>query len=79
MTASTQEEIIQNTKTVVQGLDTLKSEHNSIHETLLRSLSILRDKNEEASLIEEKANLVEKSLENIELGIEEAQVSSIDR
>lgn len=72
--ASSQEEILQNTRTVVQGLEALKSEHNSIRNGLLQSLSVLKDRNEETSLIEGKALIVEKSLETIQLGIEEAQV-----
>lgn len=73
--ASSQEEILQNTKTVVQGLEALKSEHNSIRNGLLQSLSVLKERNEETSLIEGKTCIVEKSLEMIQLGIEEAQVN----
>uniref|UniRef100_A0A915JQZ6 Kinesin light chain n=1 Tax=Romanomermis culicivorax TaxID=13658 RepID=A0A915JQZ6_ROMCU len=72
--ASSQEEILQNTKTVVQGLEALKSEHHSIRNGLLQTLSVLKEKNEESSLIQEKAGIVDKSLEMIQLGIEEAQV-----
>ncbi|VDP05576.1 unnamed protein product [Soboliphyme baturini] len=55
MTALSQEEILQNTKTVVQGLDALKAEHTSIRNGLLHSLSILKESNEEANVVEEKA------------------------
>ncbi len=74
MTALNQEDILQNTKTVVQGLEALRQEHQTIQHTLLQSLSALRDKNEESTLIEEKAMIVEKSLEMIDLGMGEAQV-----
>ena len=42
--------------------------------TLTASLSALKEGKEEASLMEEKAAIVDKSLEMIQLGIEEAQV-----
>lgn len=74
MTALNQEDILQNTKTVVQGLEALRQEHQTIQHTLIQSLSALRDKNEESTLIEEKTMIVEKSLEMIDLGMGEAQV-----
>lgn len=74
MTALSQEDILQNTKTVVQGLEALKSEHHAIRNGLLQTSTVLKERNEEASFIEEKASIVEKSLEMIQLGIEEAQV-----
>lgn len=74
MTALSQEEILQNTRSVMQGLEALKSEHSSIQSTLNVSLGALKEKKEEATLIEEKASIVDKSLDMIQLGIEEAQV-----
>ncbi|KHJ41287.1 Rab5 binding protein [Trichuris suis] len=74
MTALSQEEILQNTKTVVQGLEALKSEHTAIRNGLLHSLSAVKERNEEARVIEEKANMLEKSYDMLQLGIEEAHV-----
>ncbi|KAJ7341190.1 hypothetical protein JRQ81_005015 [Phrynocephalus forsythii] len=68
-----QEEIISNTKLVMQGLEALKNEHNSILHSLLETIKCLK-KDEEANLVHEKANLLRKSMEMIELGLGEAQV-----
>uniref|UniRef100_A0A8B9RCJ3 Kinesin light chain n=1 Tax=Astyanax mexicanus TaxID=7994 RepID=A0A8B9RCJ3_ASTMX len=68
-----QEEIISNTKLVIQGLEALKSEHNSILHSLLETIKCLK-KDEEANLVHEKSNLLRKSVEMIELGLGEAQV-----
>uniref|UniRef100_A0A8C2G9S8 Kinesin light chain n=1 Tax=Cyprinus carpio TaxID=7962 RepID=A0A8C2G9S8_CYPCA len=69
----TQEEIISSTKLVIQGLEALKSEHNSILQSLVETIQCLK-KDEEASLVHEKSNLLRKSVEMIELGLGEAQV-----
>ncbi|XP_043915965.1 kinesin light chain 1-like isoform X3 [Protopterus annectens] len=69
----TQEEIISNTKLVIQGLEALKNEHNSILHSLLETIKCL-NKDEEANLVHEKSNLLRKSVEMIELGLGEAQV-----
>ncbi|XP_044867783.1 kinesin light chain 4 isoform X4 [Mauremys mutica] len=68
-----QEEIICNTKLVIQGLEALKNEHNSILHSLLETIKCLK-KDEEANLVHEKSNLLRKSVEMIELGLGEAQV-----
>ncbi len=73
--AQSQDEILGNTRTVVQGLEALRGEHVAIRATLLGSLGALRERNEEATLIEEKSAIVENSLQMIQLGIEEAQVA----
>lgn len=65
----TQDEIINNTKNVVRGLETLKSEHSS----LLTNLNLQDNKNTEIE--EAKAGLVQESLEKLELGLGEAQVN----
>ncbi|VDM51233.1 unnamed protein product [Toxocara canis] len=72
MTALSQEEILQSTRTVVQGLEALKEEHESIKGTLVNSIQGLSA--DESALIEEKALIVEKNLDMLRLGIEEAQV-----
>ncbi|XP_041044077.1 kinesin light chain 1-like [Carcharodon carcharias] len=68
-----QEDIISNTKVVMQGLEALKNEHNSILQSLLETINCLK-KDEEANLVHEKSNLIRKSVEMIELGLGEAQV-----
>ena len=77
MTALTQEEIISNTKTVVQGLDTLKNEHHQILNSLLSSMKTIKKENGDTNLVEEKTNILKKSQEMIELGLGEAQVSTV--
>ncbi|XP_071247261.1 kinesin light chain 1-like [Salvelinus alpinus] len=68
-----QEEIISNTKLVIQGLEALKNEHNSFLHSLLETIKCLK-KDEEANLVQEKSSLLRKSVEMIELGLGEAQV-----
>ncbi|KAL8611109.1 hypothetical protein ACOMHN_064399 [Nucella lapillus] len=74
MTALSQDEIVSNTKTVIQGLDTLKNEHHQILNSLLSSLKTIKKESGDTNLVEEKTNILKKSLETIELGISEAQV-----
>jgi hypothetical protein len=60
-----QEDILQSAKTVIQGLEALKNEHGKILENVLESMgSSTIDKNK----IEEKAGLLRKSMDMIELG-----------
>ncbi|XP_049321636.1 kinesin light chain 1-like [Astyanax mexicanus] len=68
-----QEEIISSTRLVIQGLDALKNEHNTILHSLVETIKCLA-KDEEASLVYEKSSLLRKSVEMIELGLAEAQV-----
>ncbi|XP_055496577.1 kinesin light chain 1 isoform X2 [Leucoraja erinacea] len=68
-----QEEIIGKTKQVIQGIEALKNEHNSILHSLLETLKCLK-KDDEMNLVEEKSNMIRKSLEMLELGLSEAQV-----
>ncbi|XP_067895102.1 kinesin light chain 1 isoform X3 [Heterodontus francisci] len=68
-----QEEIIGKTKQVIQGLEALKNEHNSILHSLLETLKCLK-KDDEMNLVEEKSSMIRKSLEMLELGLSEAQV-----
>jgi kinesin light chain len=72
MSGMTQEEILQSTRTVVQGLDALKEEHEVIRQKLLTTADVLT--NDERQLMEEKASIIDKNLDSIRLGIEEAQV-----
>lgn len=66
----TQEEIMINTKTVVQGLEALKNEHNSI----LNGLSAAAASETHQPLGTEKVGILRQSLDTIELGLGEAQV-----
>ncbi|XP_028967450.1 kinesin light chain [Galendromus occidentalis] len=69
MTAMNQDEIIANTKTVIQvGSETTKNEHNSI----LDGLATVQDANN--SVVDEKVTFLRRSLESLELGLGEAQV-----
>ncbi|XP_064784176.1 kinesin light chain 1-like isoform X8 [Oncorhynchus masou masou] len=68
-----QDEIISRTKQVIQGLEALKQEHNSILEGLLGTLHCLKQ-DDQGVLVEEKSLMIRKSLEMLELGLSEAQV-----
>ncbi|XP_023842497.1 kinesin light chain 1 isoform X1 [Salvelinus sp. IW2-2015] len=68
-----QDEIISRTKQVIQGLEALKQEHNSILEGLLGTLRCLKQE-DQGVLVEEKSLMIRKSLEMLELGLSEAQV-----
>lgn len=61
MTQMTQDEIVSNTKTVLQGLEALRVEHVS----LISGLGQTKN---------EKSDIVHKNIESIELGLGEAQV-----
>lgn len=74
MTALNQDEIVSNTRTVIQGLDTLKNDYQQILNSLLNSLNAIKKENGDTNLIEEKTNILQKSLETIELGLGEGQV-----
>lgn len=75
----TQEDVISNTKTVIQGLEALKNENNSLLngiKTSLKNAPPTGSSLDEANylLMQEKAAIIEKSISSIELGLSEAQV-----
>lgn len=72
-----QDEIISQTKQVIQGLEALKQEHHSILDGLLGTLRCLKQ-DEEGVLVEEKSHMIRKSLEMLELGLSEAQVGCVE-
>lgn len=78
MVSMSQEEIVSSTKTVIQGLEALKSENNSILNGLTSSLEAIRGSTSandpNVMLMEEKASIIQRSVESIELGLGEAQV-----
>lgn len=65
----TQDEIVNNTKNVVRGLETLKNEHSGI----LNNLNSTHDRSD-TELDREKGSIIQESIEKIELGLGEAQV-----
>jgi kinesin light chain len=67
-----QDEIFRNIRVVAQGLDALRDEHEAIKNKLIGGIDLLTP--DERQLIVEKASIVDKNLENIHLGVEEAQV-----
>lgn len=69
----TQEQIVSKTRMVIQGLEALKSDHNLMLQSLVETIRCL-NKDEEAGLVHEKSSLLHRSVEMIELGLEEAQV-----
>ena len=74
--AMSQDEIITSTKTVVQGLETLRVEHHQVLSGLQASTTDTTDNDSSAAdLIDEKISLLKKSIETIELAMGEAQVS----
>uniref|UniRef100_A0A3Q2Q097 Kinesin light chain n=1 Tax=Fundulus heteroclitus TaxID=8078 RepID=A0A3Q2Q097_FUNHE len=62
----TQDEIVLNTKAVMQGLETLRGEHAQLLNSLLDCA--------QPPVAQEKSGLLRKNLEDIELGLGEAQV-----
>ncbi|UJR36261.1 hypothetical protein I4U23_028991 [Adineta vaga] len=64
-----EEDILQSTRFVIQGLDALKTEHGKILEKILHSSEVIS-----ANKMEEKVGLLRKSMDLIDLGIGEAQV-----
>ena len=62
-----QDEIVLNTKAVMQGLETLRGEHNQLLGSALDCTPL--------PAAQEKSGLLRKSLEAIELGLGEAQVT----
>uniref|UniRef100_A0A672K9Q6 Kinesin light chain n=1 Tax=Sinocyclocheilus grahami TaxID=75366 RepID=A0A672K9Q6_SINGR len=62
----TQDEIVLNTKAVMQGLETLRGEHAQLLNSILDCA--------QPAVAQEKSSLLRKSLEDIELGLGEAQV-----
>uniref|UniRef100_A0A672PYB1 Kinesin light chain n=1 Tax=Sinocyclocheilus grahami TaxID=75366 RepID=A0A672PYB1_SINGR len=67
----TQDEIVLNTKAVMQGLEALRGEHAQLLNSVLDCA--------QPPVAQEKSSLLRKSLEDIELGLGEAQVSQLLR
>ena len=69
-----QDDIIQNTRTVIQSLETLKNEHNSMIKTLVDKLEMVKSDLSNRTIVEEEINLLKNSDEMVALGISEASV-----
>lgn len=75
-----QEEIISNTKNVMQGLEALKAENCAILSGLMQSLQLIKETSKgdvNTRLMEEKATIIRKTIESIELGLNEADVCGV--
>ena len=77
MTGLNQDEIVSNTRTVIQGLETLKNDYQQILYTLLSSMKPIKRENGDTNLVEQKTNILQRSLETIELGLGEGQVINL--
>ncbi|CAL4095354.1 unnamed protein product [Meganyctiphanes norvegica] len=74
MTALTQEEVVSHTRTVVQGLEALRNEHNSILTGISSTLQQQQQQQQQQPDNNvEKSGIIQKSLDQIELGLSEAQ------
>jgi hypothetical protein len=69
-----QEDILQSAKTMTQGLET-RTEHNSLLQTLLDRLELIKSDMNGRKIIEEEISIVKKSNEMVHLGVAEATVS----
>lgn len=73
-----EETILRSTKSVIQGLDALKNEHGMMLESIIDCLQLnsssIHLPATDMNKLEEKAGLLRKSMDMIELGIGEAQV-----
>nr|KAF6505730.1 kinesin light chain 4 [Rousettus aegyptiacus] len=68
-----QEEILGSTRLVSQGLEALHSEHQAVLQSLSHTIECLQQGGHEEGLVHEKARQLRRSMENIELGLSEAQ------
>lgn len=74
----TQEDIVTSARTVKQGLETLKTENISILNGLRASLKAVQQDsrdNDPNLILEEKTRILESTIDSIELGLGEAEVS----
>ncbi|KAK0408883.1 hypothetical protein QR680_004221 [Steinernema hermaphroditum] len=72
MTNLTQEDIVNSTRTVLQGLEALKMEHVTIEENLERNKKFLEP--DEMVLFDEKLDIIRKNMDNLSLAIDEAHI-----
>uniref|UniRef100_A0A672MFG5 Kinesin light chain n=1 Tax=Sinocyclocheilus grahami TaxID=75366 RepID=A0A672MFG5_SINGR len=68
-----QDELLCRTREVMQGLEALRAEHQTILEGLMGTLHCLKQ-SQEGRAVEEKTAMIQRSMEMLELGLSEAQV-----
>lgn len=71
-----QDDILQNTRSVIQSLDALKNEHSTMIKTLTDKLENLKNDLSARAIIEDEIAILKNSDEMVHLGISEATVSS---
>lgn len=69
-----QDDILQNTRGVIQSLDTLKNEHSAMIKTLVDKLEGVTNDLNGRSIVEEEISILKNSDEMVHLGISEATV-----
>ena len=74
MAGMNQDEILSNTRTVMQGLGNLRLEHNQMLNALLSSGGAMKDEADEVGNVGDQISMLKKSIEAIDLAIGEAQV-----
>lgn len=74
MNQMNQDDIMTNTRSVVQSLEALKNEHSSMIKTLLEKVDTLKSDLNGRSVLEEEISMLKNSDEMVHLGISEATV-----
>ena len=69
-----QDDILSNTRSVVQSLEALKNEHSSMIKTLIEKLDSLKNDVNGRTIVEEEITILKNSDEMVHLGISEATV-----
>ena len=69
-----QDDILQNTRSVIQSLDALKNEHSSMIKKLIEKLDSHQNDSNCKTIVEEEISILKNSDEMVHLGISEATV-----
>ena len=69
-----QDDILQNTRSVIQSLDALKNEHSTMIKTLIEKLETHKNDTSCKTIVEEEISILKNSDEMVHLGISEATV-----
>lgn len=69
-----QDDILQNTRSVVQSLEALKNEHSNMIKQLCDKLETFKNDLNSRTIIEEEISILKNSDEMVHLGISEASV-----
>lgn len=70
-----QDDILQNTRSVVQSLEALKNEHTTMIKTLCDKLETIKSDLNSRTIVQEEISILKNSDEMVHLGISEATVS----